>query len=200
MPQNLFDDNDFLIDLFNSIPFAAFVVDGDLCVLFWNSAAGHMIVKKPAYASRCGEILRCIHSKDVPEGCGHGSFCENCIIRNSVNQAIQGGKVFRKRTVLEPQINGKAGAVPVLVTSSPFKFDGRLLSLLILEDIGELMQLGSLLPICSKCKKIRTGDNEWEPVERFIRKHIIEVDFTHGLCPVCLRETFPERTSKRAIS
>jgi hypothetical protein len=68
------------------------------------------------------------------------------------------------------------------------------------EDIGELMRLGGFPPICSKCKKIKTSDNSWELVERFIRMHTVEVDFTHGLCPTRLRETFPGRTAEKRHS
>lgn len=47
--------------------------------------------------------------------------------------------------------------------------------------------LHGLLPICSRCKKIRDDSGYWHQVESYVRKHS-EADFTHGLCPGCLEQ------------
>ena len=43
--------------------------------------------------------------------------------------------------------------------------------------------LEGFLPICSFCKKIRTGE-DWKPIEDYIRKHS-EAEFSHGFCEEC---------------
>jgi len=48
----------------------------------------------------------------------------------------------------------------------------------------EVGQLEGLLPICPKCKRIRTDENTWEQVERFITKRSV-AQFSHGICPDC---------------
>lgn len=48
----------------------------------------------------------------------------------------------------------------------------------------EVRQLEGMLPICPKCKRIRTDDNHWEPVERYISKRSV-AQFSHGICPEC---------------
>ena len=63
--------------------------------------------------------------------------------------------------------------------------------MLILEDVTEETALRSLLPICAKCKKIRDDHNYWQRLENYFVTHH-SVDFTHGLCPDCARELFPE--------
>ena len=45
-------------------------------------------------------------------------------------------------------------------------------------------QLTGLLPICSYCKKIRRGDNYWQPLETYLSEHS-EAEFSHGVCPDC---------------
>ena len=45
-------------------------------------------------------------------------------------------------------------------------------------------KLEGLLPICPKCKKIRTPQQRWEPVESFIMKRT-DALFSHGICPDC---------------
>lgn len=47
-----------------------------------------------------------------------------------------------------------------------------------------------MIPICAKCKKVRTDQGYWQILEAFIREHS-EADFTHGLCPDCARQLYP---------
>lgn len=53
----------------------------------------------------------------------------------------------------------------------------------------EIRVLQGLLSICSVCKKIRTQDHTWEVLEQYITAHS-EAEFSHGLCPGCLREYY----------
>ena len=188
MDEHMFTDEIFLIHTFHALPFPTLVVDHDVRILFRNAAAEGMLGSGEVYQKRGGEALHCIHSTETKNGCGHAPYCKNCIVRLSVNEAIQGGKVFRKRTIMSFKKKHSVSDVPLLVTSSPYKYKDQHLALLILEDIHELMQLGSLLPICAKCKKIQSGNSEWETVEKYIKTHIVDVDFTHGLCPDCMHD------------
>lgn len=192
MSPHLYEDNDFLMNTFNTIPFSILVVDDDMRILFWNSSALHLLRSDVVFQQRGGEALHCIHSGDTEEGCGHAPYCKTCVVWNSVNEASRGKKVYRKKTIMQRKIGEKVTDVPLLVTTSPFRYENRLLILLILEDIHELMELGSLLPICANCKKIRSGTNEWQQIEGYIKDHIVDVDFTHGLCPDCMTKLYPE--------
>ena len=51
--------------------------------------------------------------------------------------------------------------------------------------------LGSLLPICAHCKKIRDKNDAWIPIEAYISDHS-ETEFSHGICPVCASKFYPE--------
>jgi len=54
----------------------------------------------------------------------------------------------------------------------------------------QLEQVRALaLPICMFCKKIRVDDGYWEQIEGYFAKHI-DVAFTHGICPQCLKERY----------
>lgn len=48
----------------------------------------------------------------------------------------------------------------------------------------EVQQLQGLLPICSKCKRIRVAETRWEQVESYITKRSV-AQFSHGICPTC---------------
>jgi hypothetical protein len=54
--------------------------------------------------------------------------------------------------------------------------------------------LEGFLPICAHCKKIRELD-QWEPVEQYLKSHTL-ADFTHSICPDCLKKFYPDFASK----
>ena len=57
-----------------------------------------------------------------------------------------------------------------------------------LEEIRELRQI---LPICAGCRKVRDEEGMWYPIEEFFHIHK-QTDFSHGMCPDCMREWYPD--------
>ena len=52
------------------------------------------------------------------------------------------------------------------------------------EALSKVKQLSGLLPICSYCKRIRSDEDYWEQIDRFVSQHS-EAEFSHGICPHC---------------
>jgi len=192
MLYHLQKDSEFLTNAFNAVPFPILVVDDDVRILYRNFSALRLLGSDEMLHQRGGEVLHCIYSGETDKGCGHNPHCKTCVVRNSVYEASLGEKVYRKKTVMKLKKNETFSDIPLLVTTSPFLFNKQSLTLLILEDIHELMELGSLLPICANCKKIRSSANQWQQIEGYIKEHIVDVDFTHGLCPDCMTKLYPE--------
>jgi len=61
------------------------------------------------------------------------------------------------------------------------------------DALARVKRLTGLLPICAWCKKIRDDKGYWNHVEAYIAEHT-EADFTHGICPECVKRQFPKRT------
>lgn len=57
--------------------------------------------------------------------------------------------------------------------------------------LKEMKVLQGIIPICSCCKKIRDDGGSWQQMEAYIKDHS-EADFSHGICPVCIQELYPE--------
>lgn len=55
----------------------------------------------------------------------------------------------------------------------------------------ELRTIAGLLPICCHCKKIRVESSAWQPIEAYLHDHA-GADFSHGICPECLKLHYPE--------
>ena len=52
---------------------------------------------------------------------------------------------------------------------------------------SEVKTLKGMLPICTKCKKIRDDKGYWDQIESYIKKHS-EAEFSHSICPECAAE------------
>lgn len=59
------------------------------------------------------------------------------------------------------------------------------------EALAQVRTLSGLLPICASCKKIRDEQGHWHQIEAYIREHS-EAQFSHGICPKCARELYPD--------
>jgi PAS domain S-box-containing protein len=62
------------------------------------------------------------------------------------------------------------------------------------EALASVKTLRGLLPICAWCKQVRNDDGYWKDLETFLRDHL-DVDFSHGMCPACLRQVAPGAAS-----
>jgi CheY-like chemotaxis protein len=54
-----------------------------------------------------------------------------------------------------------------------------------------IKDLKQIMPICASCKKIRLDNGYWQEVEVFFQVHA-EMDFSHSICPACIRKLYPE--------
>jgi hypothetical protein len=59
------------------------------------------------------------------------------------------------------------------------------------EAVAHIKRLRGLLPICASCKKIRDDRGYWSQMEIYISQHS-EADFSHSICPDCMKTLYPE--------
>jgi len=170
-------------------------------VLSWNSGAERMF----GYAAKemVGESVESLVPRDQ-----HSEISD---IRDLIEL---GERVERIETV---RLRRDGTGIDVAITVSPIKNGEGAIhgASIILRDITErkrqeqerlrLIQeltealkrvktLNGLLPICSSCKKIRNDGGYWEQVENYIRSRS-NAEFTHGICPDCVRLLYPEYES-----
>ena len=58
------------------------------------------------------------------------------------------------------------------------------------QALREVKVLRGLIPICAKCKRVRTDKGNWQQLEEYIQVHS-EAEFSHGICHVCMKEVYP---------
>lgn len=128
----------YLRAVFDAFPVPAFIVDNDVQVQDFNTAAEHFLGPDASRAlhRRGGEVLHCIHAET--NGCGKTDFCHDCIIRNGVNRAFAAQETHRERHHAEVRTKKGVTAIDLLVTVSLLPYTDQPRALLILEGAGPL--------------------------------------------------------------
>lgn len=134
-------EDTFVKVMLDAYPAPIFVVDDDVRIVRFNEAGRGMLGPRPRLAlrKRGGEVLRCVHAGETPEGCGHADSCKTCVVRASVNDAFAGRKRVRLRARLEVLAADGAREFLFLVTAAPFSYHRARFCLLVIEDVNELM-------------------------------------------------------------
>ncbi len=181
--------DDILRAIFDALPSLVFIVDEDLKIYEHNKAASDFIGHRGGaiLKQKGGDILKCFQALQAPEGCGTGTLCNECIIRNSVREALAGHHVVRRRSRLEVISDGSANQIYALISASPFKHKDKKLVLLVIEDLAPLAELREILPICSICNKVRNEEEVWLRLESYFKEYW-DLSFSHSLCPECFKE------------
>ncbi len=183
-------NSEFLAALLNAMPAMILVSDAEGYISMVNRAASETLGcsgDPGAALSRHGDILHCVNAGG---GCGRGKACADCVLRGTVARALEQNRQQRTNADMLLRLPGKPERpVNLSLTATPFEFNGQRLVLLALQDITELVQLRSLIPICANCKKVRNDDNYWQHVETYFREHA-PVDFSHSICPECMKTLY----------
>jgi len=61
--------------------------------------------------------------------------------------------------------------------------------------LSDVKVLSGLLPICTRCKKIRDDQGYWNQIEGYISEHS-DALFSHSLCPECAAKLYPRYKPK----
>ncbi|MGC8602767.1 MAG: response regulator [Desulfomonilaceae bacterium] len=79
----------------------------------------------------------------------------------------------------------------LLLRSIRYAIERQKLVLKLKQALNEVRTLQGFLPICANCKKIRNDKGYWQAVEVYVQEHS-DAQFSHGICPDCLRKLYPE--------
>ncbi|MBN2452460.1 MAG: PAS domain-containing protein [Lentisphaeria bacterium] len=188
----------YLRAFLDAIPIPVFLVDARVLVHDANQSGREFCGVAPGGAMLCGpgELLHCAECDPPLHPCGAGPLCEDCQVRHAIEGAVAGRRVLRRVVRMRVRRDRAARDAWYRVSTAPFAGAPGNLALLALEDVSELLELRSLIPMCAHCRKVRNEREYWQHVEDYLREHT-GVQFTHGFCPDCLRELYPEVAEDR---
>ena len=101
-------------------------------------------------------------------------------IRKPVNPAELVARVSSALTLREERNTRKAREQELLMRTQELE-----------RALREVKVLRGFIPICAKCKRVRTDTGDWQQLEEYIQAHS-EAEFSHGICHVCMREVYPD--------
>jgi PAS domain-containing protein len=132
----------YLRAIFDGFPVPAFVVDDDVNIHDFNTAAEALLGPEPATAlfRRGGEALHCIHSE--MHGCGKAEPCQDCVIRNSVRKAISTQATLREFHPAKLRTSTGVANIELLVTTHLLPYTEEPRVLVILEEAGGKLTAG----------------------------------------------------------
>jgi hypothetical protein len=64
------------------------------------------------------------------------------------------------------------------------------------QALAEVKVLSGFIPICASCRKMGDDQGYWTRLEEYLAEHS-EASLTHGICPDCARQLYPELVAKR---
>ena len=101
-------------------------------------------------------------------------------IRKPVNPAELLARVSSALTLREERNKRKAREQELLMRTEELE-----------RALREVKVLRGFIPICAKCKRVRTDNGDWQGLEEYIQTHS-EAEFSHGICQVCIRDVYPD--------
>jgi len=134
---------DYYEQLFEVLPCAALVLDQAASIVNFNRAGFALMAKEPSEEVMqllAGEALGCVHANEG-DGCGTTPFCRECGLWRVVTETLRtriGGRriasmsLVRNDTVVETRF---------LLTTAPITLQPHFLTLMTLQDLGELSNL-----------------------------------------------------------
>lgn len=178
----------------DAIPLSVFLVDAERRIQDANATARETFSSGGDGAGNelIGERLQCDRGLAAPNGCGSTEACRECAVRHSVCEALQGRPVRRELAVMKIRRGRLPVRLHILISGTPVELESRTFALLTLEDVTGFVDLHSILPVCSQCRRVRNDRAAWEKLEAYLNEHF-DIRFSHSICPECCDKLYGPR-------
>ncbi len=133
--------------VFEAIPSAAMVLEADGRVVMLNEQAclDFEVDRVTGSGRFLDEVICCSAAQGGGGGHWKAPECHDCPVRLTIADALQGGRVHRRRCEVNSVDNGRSYRRSVSFSAAPVLHQGRTLVLVVLEDATELNTLRELL-------------------------------------------------------
>ena len=201
-PEKVFDDTARVASAICGTPIALMsLVDGHR--QWFKARVGLDVTETPREHAFCAYTIMSANPLVVENATEDARFSENPHVIAAPNIRFyarapiidQSGNALGSLCVIDdvPRRleSGQIEALEALARGIAAHIELRKVSADLAAALEELKTIQGLLPICSHCKDVRDDDGYWKKVENYLRDHS-EAKLTHGVCPGCAREHYPE--------
>lgn len=63
--------------------------------------------------------------------------------------------------------------------------------------LAHVKRLQGIIPVCCGCNRIRTDQDSWMRIEKYIEEHT-DFRISHGMCPDCIAQQYPGYVKRKA--
>jgi signal transduction histidine kinase len=137
---NLFTSFGQVNELINALPFIAAVLNEQRQVVYGNKplleAMGFKDFEE-VLGLRPGELIKCIHSREMPGGCGTSKSCRVCGAVNAIQDCLNTNKKIVNECRITANQADKEVSYDFKVTASPFEYQNKRFVVLSFEDLSD---------------------------------------------------------------
>jgi PAS domain-containing protein len=155
-----------------AIPIPLVLFDAELRARQVNAAGRRLLdwLETQGVYVRAGDRgLACVTQRSTRAlGCGSSPACSECVVQSAVAECLS--TLTEVKEQLRFERKGRDDLF-VLVTAAPFEHAGQRLALVTVQDVTEHVHLLQILPVCPRCRMVRTEPAHWDRVEEFIDVH-----------------------------
>lgn len=137
---NLFTSFGQVNELINALPFIAAVLNEQRQVVYGNKplleAMGFKDFEE-ILGLRPGELINCIHSREMPGGCGTSKACRVCGAVNAIQDCLNTNNKIVNECRITANQKDKEVSYDFKVTASPFEYQNKRFVVLSFEDLSD---------------------------------------------------------------
>lgn len=205
-PEQSYDDITAMASFICSTPIA-YVALVDESRQWFKSRIGLTDPETDRDVAFCAHAILDSHLMEIPDAKKDERFADNPLVKKSPHVRFYAGVPLinpeghalgtlcvvdrRPRRLNDKQRTALQSLSRMVLT----QLELRRVSAKLVEALEEMKVLQGLLPICMYCKQIRDDQGYWSRMESYISARS-NADFSHGICPDCLKKHFPELVEK----
>jgi hypothetical protein len=196
-PDTETKENDMTIDrfltsstfrsMFDALPFPVFMIDDGVLVHYCNTAAVALLFRhEPSLNGEIHHVWNDGLSTEGAEDRWRAILRRDAFLVMSVERAIDERRMVRRAAQLDIFPEGLRTRPATMITCSPFDIGARRHALLIFENMCSRNERKGLIHVCSVCQKVIDEQETLARIESYAKEYG-GVEFSHGLCPKCLK-------------
>lgn len=137
-------ERDNFLRIFRAAPIGLLLLDHEFKVDQINDVISTIVLHDPAeiIGKRVGNGLSCQHSFEHPNGCGYGTACSDCPLRNAIDSVLKDKTSVHGAILPLPlQIGGRPHQRWLNVNAEPLEIEGTIHVIVAIDDITEKREM-----------------------------------------------------------
>jgi signal transduction histidine kinase len=129
----------FIKEVFNAFPFIAGILNDKRQIIYSNQVmleSFNFHSLEEILGNRPGEIFQCIHSAEMPGGCGTSESCRHCAAVKTILQSQETRKPVTDHCMLRVKTDQREECLDVEMTATPFFLEHKQYTVLTITDIS----------------------------------------------------------------